>query len=156
MAGMIGAAPSAEVMVAGDRDVVDSSDYVAPRIALYYGLVPLPSDERWPMPVECEGYPLVAFHCPSRGESLCFEDRDGCRGLHRYYDNDLGEQHSRQYVTLNLSLSVARYVALLDPDASCGNIRSRFRLRVGGNSSLFRLEEQAYALLQAASFFPWR
>lgn len=141
MAGMIGAAPSAEVMVAGDRDVVDSSDYVAPRIALYYGLVPLPSDERWPMPVECEGYPLVAFHCPSRGESLCFEDRDGCRGLHRYYDNDLEEQHSRQYVTLNLSLSAARYVALLDPDASCGNIRSRFRLRVGGNSSLFRLEE---------------
>ncbi len=141
MAGLIGAAPSAEVMVAGDRDVIDTDDYVAPRIALYYGLVPLPSDERWPIPIECDGYPLVAFHCPSRGESLCFEDRDGCGGLHRHYDNDLVEQCSRQYVTLNISLSAARYVALFDPDASGGNIRSRFRLRVGGNSSLFRLEE---------------
>lgn len=141
MAGLIGAAPSAEVMVAGDRDVVDADDYVAPRIALYYGLASLPSDERWPGPVECDGYPLVAFHCPSRGESLCFEDRDGCRGLHRYYDNDLSEQRSRQYVALNLSLSASRYVALFDPDASGGNIRSRFRLRVGDNSSLFRLDE---------------
>lgn len=141
MAGVVGAAPSAKVMVAGDREIIEADDYVSPRIALYYGIVPLPSDEQWPAPTECEGYPLVAFHSPEQGQTLCFEDRDGCQGLHSYYDNELGEQRSRQYVTITLRLSPARYAALLDPDAESGNIRSRFRLCVGGNSSLFRLDE---------------
>ena len=44
-------------------------------------------------------------------------------------------------LTTSLRLPVADYVALFDPDAEGATIRSRFRLSVGGNSSIFRLEE---------------
>lgn len=141
MAGVVGAAPSAEVLVVGNRDTVEPEEYVSPRIALYYGIQPLGEEERWPLPIECDGYPMLAFHAPKQGQTLCFEDRDGCEGLHRYYDNELRELQSRQYLTTKIALSAIRYAALFDPDAEGGNFRSRFRLRVGENSSLFRLDE---------------
>ena len=141
MCGAVGVAPSAEVMMVGERDVVDGEDYVAPRIALYHGIVPLAKGEWWPTSGNAEGYPLVAFHSAAMGESLCFEDRDECRGLHAYYDKELREKHTREMLTTSLRLPVVDYVALFDPDAEGATIRSRFRLSVGGNSSIFRLEE---------------
>lgn len=141
MRGAVGVAPSASVLVVGERDVVDASEYVTPRVALYYGMQQLPLGEHWPMGYNNRSYPLVAFHIPERGETLCFEDRDGCQGLHRFYDNQLREGAERQRVTLQLRLSPAEYVALFDPDNNGATIRSRFRLQVGGNSSLFRLDE---------------
>jgi hypothetical protein len=141
MTGAVGVAPSASVLVVGERDVVDASEYVTPRVALYYGMQQLPLGEHWPMGYNNRSYPLVAFHIPERGETLCFEDRDGCQGLHRFYDNQLREGAERQRVTLRLRLSPAEYVAIFDPDNTGATIRSRFRLQVGGNSSLFRLDE---------------
>jgi hypothetical protein len=76
-----------------------------------------------------------------KGETLCFEDRDGCEGLHRFYDNQMSECAERQLVTMNISLSPIEYIAFFSPDNDGATIRSRFRLQIGGNSSLFRLDE---------------
>lgn len=137
----VGVAPSAAVLVVGERDIVEEQEYVTPRVALYHGVEPLPEGEYWPMSYSKSGYPLVAFHSPEKGATLCFEDRDECFGLHSYYDNQLREMAERQRVTLDVRLLPIDYVALFDLDGSGATIRSRFRLQVGENSSLFRLEE---------------
>lgn len=140
-AGLVSSAPTAELPVVGDRDILSEDDYVTPRILLYQGLVPLPEDETWPISVGVTRYPHVAFHSPQYGETLCFEDRDECEGLHRYYDSELRERATRQLLTTQIYLPPEEYVALFDPAGVGATIRSRFRLTVGGNSSIFRLEE---------------
>lgn len=138
--GALSMAPSAEILTVGDRDSVAEGDYIAPRIALYYGMQPLPEDEIWP---EGEGddYPLVAFHAPAMGETLCYDDRDGCKGLHSYFDAELQQEAMRQRLTVRVMLHPEEYISLFDPATEGATIRSRFRLAVGGDSSLFRLDE---------------
>ena len=141
MLGVVGVAPSAMVLTVGDRDVVETQEYVAPRVVLYHGMESLPEGQYWPMSYGLSQYPLVAFHSPEHGETLCFEDRDGCVGLHRFYDNYMAECAQRQRITIDIRLSPALYMSLFDPDSGGATIRSRFRLRMGGGSSLFRLDE---------------
>jgi hypothetical protein len=50
------------------------------------------------------------------------------------------EMASRQRITMDIALRPADYIALFDPDGEA-TIRSQFRLQMGGNTSLFRLEE---------------
>lgn len=133
-------APTAEVLTIGDRDILDESSDVEPRIILYHGIRPLPTGEVWCSALGDEGYPHAAFHSATAGETLCFEDRDGCEGLHRYYDSELQEEPQRGMLTCYMYLPPSDYVALLDPNSEGANIRSRFRLSVAGNSSLFILE----------------
>lgn len=138
--GASGTAPSAEVLTIGDRDTIAADDAVEPRIVLYHGVVPLPNGELWGSPTGERGYPLAAFHSEAMGETLCFEDRDGCEGLHRYYDRELEEQATRGELTCSIYLSPQEYISLFSPEGEWATIRSRFRLQVEGNSSLFRLE----------------
>lgn len=133
-------APSAELLTVGDRDVVAVDDYIEPRIVLYYGLQPLPEGEMWPKMGDGGRYPRAAFHAPDMGETLCFEDRDGCEGLHRYYDAELGQRATRQWLEVDIYLRPEEFAALFDPTSRGATIRSQFRLAVGGNSSLFRLD----------------
>lgn len=133
-------APTASMLTVGDRDLIAEDDYIAPRIVLYYGMQPLPKGELWPQG-RGDRYPLAAFHMPAMDETLCFDDRDGCKGLHRYFDNELREDTMRQWLTTDIVLHPEEYVALFDPASEGANIRSRFRLRTGGDSSLFRLDE---------------
>ena len=133
-------APSAEVLTVGDRDLVVDEEYVAPRIVLYYGMQPLPVGERWPEGAG-ESYPLAAFHSPAMGETLCYDDRDGCSGLHRYFDRELREATTRQWLDTKITLHPEEYVALLDPASGGATVRSRGRLSVCGDSSRFRLGE---------------
>lgn len=137
----ISVAPSASILTVGDRDIIEEQEYVQPRIVLYHGMEQLPEGEYWPITNRIDSYPLVAFHSAMKGETLCFEDRDGCEGLHRFYDNQMSECAERQLVTMNISLSPIEYIALFSPDNDGATIRSRFRLQIGGNSSLFRLDE---------------
>lgn len=139
-ANLVGTASSAEILTVGDRELVSDDKVVLPRIVLYYGLRSLARGEQWPSPFCTTAYPYASFHSVAKGETLCFEDRDGLEGLHRFYDNELSEGASRQMLTTNIYLPPEEYVALPDPDASGVNIRSRFRLNVGGSSSLFRLD----------------
>ena len=140
MPALVGTAPSASVLVVGDREGVGEEAYIEPRIVLYYGVQELPDGEYWPASSDHACYPLAEFHSVIRGETLCFEDRDGIEGLHRYYDNELRECVTRQQLTTSIYLPPEQYASLLDPNGDGANLRSRFRLNIQGSSALFRLD----------------
>lgn len=139
-ANLVGTAPSAELLTVGDRDIIVEAESIEPRIVLYHGLRMLPVGEHWPSPLTTDSYPLASFHSPDEQCTLCFEDRDGVMGLHRYYDKELGERATRQILTTDIYLPPEQYATLLDPQSENGNLRSRFRLNIGGSSALFRLD----------------
>lgn len=143
LAGYIAQAPSAKVLTVGDRDTIATNDYVEPRIVLYEGLKPLPATEHWAATTTTPCYPLALFHDSDNEATLCFEDRDGCRGLHHYHDTEHAERSQRERLVCRLRLTPVEYAALFDPRSDRATIRSLFRLRVGANSSLFRLERIA-------------
>jgi len=144
--GGYGNAPSAAILRVGDRDDAAADDATAfsPRIVRYMGLHALPAGERWGYPLNGERYPLAAFHfagdAETAGFTLCFEDRDGLEGLHRFYDDRLAAEDDRQQVTLRLRIAPDEYAALFrlagEPHPT---IRSLFRLQIAGGSSLFTL-----------------
>lgn len=138
--GATSSAPSARVLTVGDRDLLPEDGYVEPRVVVYHGVVPLPDGEYWPSPNGEKGYPLAAFHSAERGVSLCFEDRDGCEGLHRYYDTELRERADRQRLECDIHLEPLEYAALFDPYGSGATLRSNFRLNACGQSAIFRLD----------------
>lgn len=93
-------APSAVIMQVGDRDdAQEDGTNFTPRIVRFAGMHPLPGGERWGFPSGQTQYPLAAFHFAgdgaAEGFTLCFEDRDGMRGLHRYYDLQTGPRVRR-------------------------------------------------------------
>ena len=91
-----------------DRDAPDTTDRnsFTPRIVRYCGMQPLPAGERWGYPSTGDSYPLAAFHRndPDNGFTLCFEDRDGQQGLHRFYDTQAEQEKLCQHLTLHLRL----------------------------------------------------
>ena len=139
LSGYIGSVPSAEVLTVGDRESVVERDYVEPRVVLYHGMRTLPVDEKWTAHTSTNSYPYAAFHSEAMGETLCFEDRDGCEGLHRYHDRELEEIALRGLLRCKILLPVADYVSLFDPHNESLSIRSRFRLEIEGAASLYTL-----------------
>lgn len=139
LSGSVGSVPSAEVLTVGDRDAILSSDYIEPRVVLYHGMRALSDDEHWTAFTSSTSYPYAAFHSATEAETLCFEDRDGCEGLHHYYDNELEESAQRGLLRCKIYLPVADYASLFDPNNLTYSIRSRFRLEVEGSSSLYTL-----------------
>lgn len=137
--GYLGSAASAQVLTVGNRDKSDESGYVEPRVVLYHGIQPLPEGERWSSEYPVEGYPLAAFHSATLLQTLCFDDCDGCTGLHSYYDRELDECTLRGTLRCKIRLPLAEYTQLLIPDTEGATIRSRFRLEVDGAESLFTL-----------------
>lgn len=133
-------APAAEVLTVGDRDTIDAAGNLSPRVVLYHGMVALPDGQRWPSPSGLNAYPLATFHSPNVADTLCFEERDNRRGLHRFYDAELEAQSKRGVLSCEVSISPLEYAALFDPSSMGATIRSRFRLAVGGNTSLFVLD----------------
>lgn len=139
-AGAASTAPMAQVLTVGDRDKLVAEGYVEPRVVLYYGVEALDDGDYWPSPNGDRGYPLALFHSRERRETLCFDDRDGCAGLHSYYNAELQERSTRQKLECDLRLSPVEYAALFDLNSDVATICSNFRLKVCGQSALFRLE----------------
>ncbi len=126
-------APSALLMQAGDRDdPSDDGSRVIPRIVRWCGMKSLPEGERWPDPTGGGAYPLAAFHlaggAAQEGFTLCFEDRDGLGGLHRYYDRTEAVIAARSHVTLTLRMEPHEYAALFTPGTASPDLRSVFRI----------------------------
>jgi hypothetical protein len=124
-------------MQVGDRDS-DEVESVSTRIVRYEGLRALPEGEVWSFPSYAQSYPYAAFHAP--GEfTLCFEDRDGEQGLHRYYDNEWRAQQLRERLTLDIRLAPHEVAEI----GACGvegpNIRSRYRLNIVGQGAEYNL-----------------
>jgi hypothetical protein len=72
--------------------------------------------------------------------SLCFEDRDGCTGLHSYYDTELRERAERQRLECDIRIAPLEYASLFDPYSDGATLRSIFRLDACGQSALFRFD----------------
>lgn len=144
-AGHYANAPSALLPQVGNRDdpVADGAESFTPRIVRYCGMHPLPPGERWGYPSSGEAYPLAAFHfagdAVQEGFTLCFEDRDGQMGLHRYYDRQTAQEALRQQVTLSLRIEPREFEALFVPGAGGVYISSVFRLDAGSETLLATL-----------------
>ena len=137
--GFLNEASSAEVLTVGDRDSVDGGDYVEPRVVLYHGLRELPEGEHWGSNNDTHLYPYASFHSAASGLTLCFEDRDGCEGLHHYHLSEICERAERCELRCDIRLSLNDYFGLFSPTTTSASIRSTFRLSVDGAESLFRL-----------------
>ena len=105
---------------------------------------PLPEGERWGYPTNAAEYPLAAFHYEgdetTPAFTLCFEDRDGAAGLHRYHDRQTAEEATREKITMSLRLAPDEFAALLVPGTGAPDIRSVFRLETGGETVRATLE----------------
>ena len=136
-AGHYANAPSAQIMQVGDRDdVQEDGTNFTPRIVRFAGLHPLPAGERWGYPSGLAEYPLAAFHftgdAATEGFTLCFEDRDGIRGLHHRYDRQAAQEATCQRITLSLRLAPHEFESLFTPGTGMPDLRSVFRLDTGG------------------------
>jgi hypothetical protein len=138
-------APSARLVQAGEgtSETLERTENLnfAPKIVRYEGLASLPSGENWGWPLAGASYPLLAFHSPEGGYTLCFEDRDGCTGLHSYRDRDTRLWNQGRRITVWLSLDAADIESLSFPTSAGPDFRALYRLRIDGEECLCRLEE---------------
>ena len=143
--GQYAIAPSASIHQVGDSAAEGAMDApFTPHIVQYVGMRPLPKGEQWGYPINDSYYPLAAFFFEgdsfTEGFSLCYEDRDGVLGLHRYFDKAAERMASRQRLTLTLRLTPSEMCRLLEAEGSFASVRDTFRLDILGESSLYRLE----------------
>lgn len=123
-------------MQVGDRDdAQEDGTNFTPRIVRFAGMHSLPDGERWGFPSGQTQYPLAAFHFAgdgaAEGFTLCFEDRDGMRGLHRYYDLQTGRESAGRRITLSLRLAPYEFESLFTPGTGAPDLRSAFLLDTG-------------------------
>ena len=169
LTGFVSSAPSASVVAAGDMDAssegADDLNFPA-KVVHYFGLRELPRGERWDWPGFAESYPFAAFHapeCPSgiivpespcggvsdcvlpeesdAGRTLCYEDRDGAAGLHRWWDGLVAVYAGGVRLEAWVRLWPDDIEALIRPNYLMRDFRARFRLYVDGEWSNWRLEE---------------
>jgi hypothetical protein len=138
-------APSARLVQAGDvsTETLDRTENLnfAPKIVRYEGMKQLPKGERWGWPQTGEFYPMLAFHAPESGYTLCFEDRDGCTGLHERWDRDVRLwNHSRRVVAW-MTLDETDIESLSFSTGEGADFRTLYRLLLDGEECLCRLEE---------------
>lgn len=140
-------APEASLAQVGDRDRSGNAEEnenlnFPPKIVRYYGMTAL-DGHPWGWPSYDSQYPKIAFHDP-QGEqpfTLCFEDRDGADGLHRYYDKTVELYNRGRRITLYLYLKPEDIEPLIVPNTLCHDFRALFRLTIAGETLLCRLEE---------------
>ena len=138
VAGVVASAPSAWLLEVGDRDADALADG-ALRIVRYEGLRTLPAGQRWGFPSYGTSYPLAAFHLPEEF-TLCFEDRDSVKGLHRYYDNEWRRDELRRTLSVSLLLWPEQVAALWEYGSQNPNLGSTFQLLSSGESAKYNLQ----------------
>lgn len=118
-------------LVVGDRDnleFVDSLNFL-PRVVRLF-------ENR-----ETEdGEPYATFHDPEENFTLCFEDRDGVRGLNRFYEKMVEEQRHSTLITMDLRLTPYDMTSLLSPLEGAPSLRSVFYFEISGERIKCRLE----------------
>ncbi|MDL2319904.1 hypothetical protein LJC45_02090 [Alistipes sp. OttesenSCG-928-B03] len=158
-------APSATLLRVGDA-ATDGQLNFAPRIVRYLGMAQLPAGETWGWPSHGGEYPFLAFHYkgadnPYSGEesnpestfaddpqtlirnglSLCFEDRDGVAGIHRFYDSSVGLWNNGKRIEARVAMRPEEIEAIASPNRLGRDFRALYRLEIDGESALCRLEE---------------
>ena len=130
--------PSAQIMQVGNRDLENQS--VTTRVVSYRGLKPLPLTERWGYPSYGQEYPYATFLDPEEGISLCFEDRGGVVGLHRYYDEEWQEQDLSHEITISIKLLPHELEELCDAESAMTSLGSQYLLNISDEETLYRLQ----------------
>jgi hypothetical protein len=139
ISGILGSAPSASILQVGDRgEEVSFETAFTPRIVCYKGLQELPKGETWGASYRLTKFPYASF-VDEESINLCFEDRNGIEGLHRYHLPSLLRQRDCRRVTLDLRLTTAEIASLFTADGSKPSLRTRFRFNIQGVSQPFRL-----------------
>lgn len=139
--GVIPEAMSARLLAV--EESTDGNLNIAPRIAMYRGLVPLPAGERWSWPRDADTYPSLLFHDPAAGLTLRFGDSDGCTGLHGRYDRMLRMINLGRRVTFGLRLTPGDVEPLVRLNSAARDFRAPYRIDFGGEQGLYLLEELA-------------
>ncbi len=128
-------APSASILEIGNRDAFPDEEHDrTARIVVYDGMQDLPEGEQWNYPTLGHQYPRAWFHDADRHQTLCFEDRDGARGLNRYHQNALDEQSRLERITLTLRLSPVEFAQLKTDHDQIPNLRSVFLVATGSGT----------------------
>lgn len=166
-AGSFPDAPAAVLTQAGDREKDVTQDVeelnFPPKIVRYFGMVPLPSSQKWGWPGHQGSYPFIAFHHngnnskgaginPSansgnaesdlvNGFSLCFEDRDSVTGLHRFYDKTFETYVKGKKVEAYVRVGPEEIEPLIYPNSLGQDFRALYRLVINGENALYRLEQ---------------
>lgn len=145
LAGRFADAESALVMQVYNEDQAnDMTTAFTPRIVRYVGMAPLADGEQWNAPNSGSEYPLAAFHNAGNGSgdefTLCFEDRDGCRGLHSFYDGQFAEEAALQRITLTMHIAPDKFEHLFHFVEGEASIRSVFVLKIQGVEHYCRLD----------------
>lgn len=137
-----GVIPGAEGagLLAVEESAGDSLN-IRPRVAIYAGLQPLPEGQSWSWPEAAESYPQLLFHDPEGGRSLCFEDRDGCTGLHGRYDTMLRMINQGRRVTFRLHLTPQDVEPLICLNTARRDFRAVYRIDYQGEEGYYVLEE---------------
>ena len=168
--GGLNTAPSALLLHAGgsEEEVARKGGTVnfPAKIVRYLGMKQLPQGESWGWPANGSSYPFLAFHYegdsnPCAGEninslstygedvptlfgngfSLCFEDRDGVAGIHRFWNENIRMLNESKRVELSLMLYPEDIEALVSPNSLKRDFRALYRFTLDGESAMFRLEE---------------
>lgn len=138
-------ADSAQLMqIYADADELgDMTTGFTPRIVRYVGMVPLADGEQWSYPYSGAEYPLAAFHLAAgaghEAISLCFEDRDGCVGLHSYYDRQFAAESALRRVSLTMHIRPDEFEHLFHFVEGEASIRSTFVLTIQGATHRYHL-----------------
>ncbi len=137
-------AESALVMQIYDDGGEDITTAFTPRIVRFVGMAPLAEGEQWSSPYGGSGYPLAAFHYAGGDEgenfTLCFEDRDGCVGLHSFYDGQFAEEAELRRVSLAMYIPPEKFDNLFHFVEGEASIRSTFILNIRGVEQPYRLD----------------
>lgn len=145
-AGHFEGAPSASILRVGNRDREEGFENFefSPRIVSFRGLKPLPAGERLGAPAPDGVYPSATFHRAEEGEegfTLCFEDRDGVEGIHRFLDPREAVRKRGERITLKLLLGADEFEALRHRStADTVGMDALFLFRLGAESVRCRLE----------------
>ena len=135
-------APDARIVMANDSSAEEGELNFTAKIVRYHGMKPLPASQNWGWPSGAASYPLLSFGgCTDDNLSLCFEDRDGKKGLNRFYGRSIDALRRGRRVTLFLFLNAADIEPLIRPSQWTSDFRSRYRLDIEGESGYYILEQ---------------
>lgn len=148
----------------GENRYADDFNF-APVVVRYMGMRSLPDTQTWDWPSYTGAYPFAAFfHAGDRlrsqsgaqsltlnyssaeelilnGFSLCFESRDDIDGLGRLREEEIALINRSRRIKLYVRLHPEEVEALATPNDLARDLRAAYRLRIGGESGLYRLEE---------------
>lgn len=137
---VVSCAPSASLMQVGDGDIEEQGidGGFTPRIVCYKGMRQLPNGECWIAGNRLEQYPYAAF-LDQESINLCFEDRNGLKGLHTYHLAQAERAAQRERISLTLHLTAAEAANLFTANGPLPSLRSVYRFDIFGESSCYRL-----------------